>query len=81
MVPSPAAQIIAMAVVGLIFVGSMPLLIWMVSRVLKRIDDLNLKVGVQNGRIGKIEVWRDMHQSWSDRESDKISRALDHDRE
>lgn len=45
-----------MAVIGLLFVGSMPLLIWMVSRVLKRLDDLNTKVATQNGRVGKLEV-------------------------
>ncbi len=48
---------IAIAVIAM----AQPLIIYMASRILKRLDDLNTKVNFQNGRVTKVETRMDGH--------------------
>jgi hypothetical protein len=56
MIPSPSVSVVVMQSVFILFAMAQPLVIYMISRVLKRLDDLNNKVNVQNGRILKLET-------------------------
>jgi hypothetical protein len=39
-------------------------------------SDLRDKVGVQNGRIGKLEMWREGHDKWSDETRENLTDAI-----
>ena len=81
---NPSLPTIVIQIVFIIFCMLQPLVVYMISRVLKRLDDLNEKVRIQNGRVTTLEVWAKGHVSLTaetarvlEKNADKLSVEID----
>ena len=54
-----------------------PLLIYIAIRILKRVDDLNVKVNVTNGKVGRLETWQVQHEKLDDERTNQLNLHID----
>lgn len=59
-----------------LFIGQ-PFIIYFLTRLISSIDKLTEQVRLQNGRVTRLETWRETHESWALRESERLRDDLD----